>query len=102
MISLTYGNWIVPLGKHLDKIKLGIDKKFELIWTKKITQKIVKGTYQLRSNSKNFFIYLISKDKTLLEVKIVLYLFDITELRSLWVNSSADRSRVKIVKMWIL
>ena len=93
----------MPLGKHLDKIKLGIEKKFELIWTKNITQKIVKGTYQLRSNSKNFFIYQISKDKTLLEVRIVLYLvFDITELRSLWVNSSADRSRVKIVKIWIL
>ena len=96
MISLTYGNWIVPLGKHLDKIKLGIDKKYELIWTKKITRKIVKGTYQLRSYSKNFFNYQITRGKTLLEVKIVLDLFDVTELRSLWVNSSADRSRVKI------
>ena len=41
MISLTYGNWIVPLGKHLDKIKLGIDKKFELIWTKMM--ELLKG-----------------------------------------------------------
>ena len=37
----------------------------------------------------------------MLEVKIVLDLFDTAELRRLWVNSSADRSLVKIVKKWI-